>query len=89
MRIRPIATRLFGVALASSLFLSEANAAPADPSALVTELGAQVKLLLGDGSLTPIERQQHFRVLLDRDFDFPTISRFVLGRYWRAIRGSW
>jgi phospholipid transport system substrate-binding protein len=84
MRIPPIASRLFLAALASSVFVAEASAAPADASALVTELGAQVKQVLGDGTLTPVERQQHFRVLLDQDFDFPTISRFVLGRYWQG-----
>jgi phospholipid transport system substrate-binding protein len=61
-----------------------AGAAAADPAALVTELGAQMRQVLGDKSLTPIERQQRFGVLLDDGFDFPTISRFVLGRYWQT-----
>ena len=84
MRIRSIALRLFIPAVAWLLFLPKSNATPANPSALIAELDAQVKLVLGDAALSPIERQQHFRVLLDQDFDFPRIARFVLGRYWQA-----
>jgi phospholipid transport system substrate-binding protein len=61
-----------------------AGAAAADPSALVTELGAQMRQVLEDKGLTPAERQQRFGVILDDGFDFPTISRFVLGRYWQT-----
>jgi phospholipid transport system substrate-binding protein len=88
MRIRPLALRLFFAATAASLFLNPSNAAPENPSALINELGAQVKLALADTTLSPIERQQHFRDLLDQDIDFPTIARFVLGRYWQGSSDS-
>jgi phospholipid transport system substrate-binding protein len=88
MSIRWIVLRLFVAVVTSSWGFSESHATPADPSALVTELGAQVKLVLADNTLSPIERQQHFRVLLDQDFDFPTISRFVLGQYWQGSSDS-
>lgn len=29
------------------------------------------------------EREAHFRVLLNDNFDIPTIGKWVLGRYWR------
>lgn len=61
-----------------------AAAATADPSALVVGLSVQLRQILADGSLTPSERQQRFRGLLDAGFDFPRISRFVLGHYWQG-----
>jgi phospholipid transport system substrate-binding protein len=88
MHARPIALGFLAATAASLLFFPESNATPANPSALVTELSAQVKFILGDAALTPIERQQRFRVLLDQDFDFPTISRFVLGPYWQRSSDS-
>jgi phospholipid transport system substrate-binding protein len=88
MRTWSIALGFFVSAAVSLSFFPQSRATPADPSALVSELGAQVKLILADVTLTPAERQQHFRVLLDRDFDFPTISRFVLGPYWQGSSDS-
>ena len=71
-----------------TLFLNASNAAPENPSALISELGAQVRLVLADTTLSPIERQQHFRDLIDQDIDFTTIARFVLGRYWQGSSDS-
>lgn len=84
MRVRPVALCLFAASIMLSPAWARANTAPANPSALVVDLGAQVKSVLGDATLTPVERQQRFRVLLDQDFDFPRIARFVLGRYWQG-----
>jgi phospholipid transport system substrate-binding protein len=55
-----------------------------DPSALVVGLRVQLRQIVADGSLTPLERQRRFRGLVDEGFDFPIISRFVLGRYWQG-----
>jgi phospholipid transport system substrate-binding protein len=89
MRIRSMACQLLVAAFVLSAFSHESKAAAAtDPSALVVELGAQVKLVLADTTLTATERQQRFRILLDQDFDFPMISRFVLGRHWQGSSDS-
>jgi len=40
--------------------------------------------MLSDPQLSPAERQKRFGVLLDKDFDFAKIGRFVLGRYWQT-----
>lgn len=89
MGVRSFAFRLLVVAIALPALCPAAKAAAADPSALVTELGVQLRQVLGDNSLTPIQRQQRFRGLLDEGFDFPTISRFVLGRYWQTANDSY
>ncbi len=65
-----------------------ARAAPADPSALVVAFNAQIRQLLGDGSLSAPERRQRFRDILDRHADFPRISCFVLGNNWQKSSES-
>jgi phospholipid transport system substrate-binding protein len=57
--------------------------AQADPVAFINELGVQAIQVLGP-SVQPPARVQRFRELFSSDFDLPGISRFVLGRYWRA-----
>ena len=32
----------------------------------------------------PVRQKDRFRAVLDANFDFPIISRFVLGRYWQG-----
>jgi phospholipid transport system substrate-binding protein len=88
MGVRSLALRLLLVAIALPALCPMASAAAADPSALVTELGVQLRQVLGDNNLTLTERQQRFRTLLDASFDFPTISRFVLGPYWQGANDS-
>ena len=68
----------------SMTFEPVADAAAANPSALVTELGTQLAQVLSDRTLSPVGQQQRVRAVLDADFDFPVISRFVLGRYWQG-----
>jgi phospholipid transport system substrate-binding protein len=88
MGIRSAAFRFLVIAIALPTLCPSAKAAAADPAALVTELGVQLRQVLGDSGLTPIQRQQRFRGLLDAGFDFPTISRFVLGRYWQTANDA-
>src|SRR5579863_8108620 len=51
-------------------------------SAVVSDFGDHMLQMLNDPQLSPAERQKRFGALLDKDFDFATIGRFVLGRYW-------
>jgi phospholipid transport system substrate-binding protein len=60
------------------------TAAAADPMAVVEAFGDQVRQVVKDSGLTPSDRQQRFRVLIDENFDFPTMARFVLGTAWRT-----
>ena len=54
-----------------------------DPARFVQDFGHQAMAVLADKSLTGERREAAFRGLLTQGFDVKTISRFVLGRYWR------
>lgn len=57
-------------------------AAATDPAGVVTDFGNRALKMLNDPGISEAERQKRFRMLLDEDFDFDIVSRFVLGRYW-------
>ena len=54
-----------------------------DPAIFVRQFSAQAIGVLADENLSGAHREQAFRELLTVGFDVKTISRFVLGRYWR------
>lgn len=75
---------LLSLALALVLFLAPAHAAaPSDAAAFINDLLNKALKTLDNKQLSEEERAKTFRDLLDRDFDMPRISRFVLGPYWR------
>jgi phospholipid transport system substrate-binding protein len=59
------------------------QAAAQDARAFINTLGTQAIQVLGP-SVPEGQRLGRFRELFQNDFDMPGISRFVLGRYWRA-----
>ena len=75
------------VALAVSIGLGAPRPAVAggsdDPAVFVREFSAQAIGVLADRNLSGEHRQRAFRDLLTAGFDIKSISRFVLGRYWR------
>lgn len=48
----------------------------------VQNLGAEALRVLADKSVTKEQAAATFKKMLNDNFDVPTISRFVLGRYW-------
>jgi len=50
----------------------------------VEELGTRAIAELADDDLSEAEREERFLKMLDDGFAMEEISRFVLGRYWRA-----
>jgi len=84
MRVPRTVLALAAAGLVLVAFEPAADAAAANPSALVTELCAQLGQVLSDRTLSSAEQKQRFRAILDADFDFRVISRFVLGRYWQG-----
>jgi len=77
----PILTSL---AIALALFLAPARAAaPSDAAGFIDNLVNQALKTLDNKQLSDDDRAKQFRDLLDKDFDMPRISRFVLGSYWR------
>jgi phospholipid transport system substrate-binding protein len=72
------------LAFALALFVVPANAAaPSDAAGFINDLLNKALKTLDNKQLSDEERAKTFRELLDRDFDMPRISRFVLGPYWR------
>lgn len=71
-----------------ALLTAAAPLAPAraagEASAVVTDFGNHMLQMLSNPQLSPADRQKQFGALLDKDFDFATIGRFVLGRYWAS-----
>ena len=64
-----------------------ARTAASDDSAVafVQDIGNDVIAILGDkANSTLAEREVAFRDVMARGFDIPTVTRFVLGRHWRA-----
>ncbi|HZB92467.1 MAG TPA: ABC transporter substrate-binding protein [Stellaceae bacterium] len=61
----------------------EADAPAATPSSFISGLVDSAVGALANKQLTQEDRAKEFHALLDRDFDMPRISRFVLGRYWK------
>jgi phospholipid transport system substrate-binding protein len=72
------------LAFALALSIAPANAAaPSDAAGFVNDLVNTALKTLDNKQLSEEERAKTFRDLLDKDFDMPRISRFVLGPYWR------
>lgn len=75
---------VFGFALLAAGAPALPVLAAGDPAAVVTDFGDHMLQMLNDPQLAPAERQKRFGALLDKDFDFAKIGRFVLGRYWQT-----
>jgi len=59
------------------------RAKEADAGAFLKALSQETSDRLGGEGLTDAQKQESFRELFRSSFDIPTISRFVLGKYWR------
>jgi phospholipid transport system substrate-binding protein len=73
-----------GFALLAAMTPLAPALATGEAAAVVTDFGNQMLQMLNGPQLPPGERQKRFGALLDKDFDFATIGRFVLGRYWAS-----
>lgn len=72
------------LALAGLPLGKTSQAAESDPSAFITTLGTRaVEIMKSRDSTTFTEREARFRALLEEGFHLKTISRFVIGKYWK------
>ncbi len=78
-------TRRFVAGLIFGLGLAVAAPAAADEAAFIKTLTDQAIDALSDKNHTLEEREAKFRKLLQDGFAMGKISRFVVGRYWRAM----
>tara|TARA_B100000949_G_C14167551_1_gene401875 strand:+ start:266 stop:883 length:618 start_codon:yes stop_codon:yes gene_type:complete len=58
-------------------------AAANDPGVYVMEITKNAIDTLTDQSINQSEKENQFGELFDKNFDVPSISRFVLGKYWK------
>ncbi len=79
--IRAIAVLAVCVALLSP---AVGAAKEADAGAFLKALSREAAAKLGSDGLSQAQKQDNFRALFRTAFDVPTISRFVLGKYWRG-----
>ena len=54
-----------------------------DPGSYVMEITENAINTLTDASIDPKKKETRFGELFDKNFDIPSISRFVLGKYWK------
>ena len=77
------------VILSFSFFLQKNNEsflvyAIGDPGSYVISTTEKAIKTLTDESIDPQEKETRFGKLFDENFDIPSISRFVLGKYWKS-----
>ena len=77
------------VILSFSFFLQKNNEsflvyAIGDPGSYVISTTEKAIKTLTDESIDPQEKESRFGKLFDENFDIPSISRFVLGKYWKS-----
>ena len=77
------------VILSFSFFLQKNNEsflvyAIGDPGSYVISTTEKAIKTLTDKSTDPQEKEARFGKLFDENFDVPSISRFVLGKYWKS-----
>lgn len=75
---------VFGFALLAAGAPHAPARAASEVAAVVTDFGDHMLQMLSDPQISAAERQKRFGALLDKDFDFARIGRFVLGRYWQT-----
>jgi phospholipid transport system substrate-binding protein len=79
--------RLFLAATAAALSLTGnpilAAASTGDAEQFISNLGEDAIGSLTGSGLSESDRQTRFRKLLEAHFDLPSISKFVLARYWK------
>lgn len=64
---------------------SEVQENSTEVEGFVTKIGNEIINILVHKSQPLDARKKMFRSILDRDFDMPTIGKFVIARYWRGM----
>lgn len=85
---RRLACICLGVTIAGAAFAIPARAAEVDPADFLRKLASDAIATLSDEGLNQAGRAHAFRQLLRQGFDFPAVSKFVLGRHWRRANAA-
>lgn len=65
-------------------FVSISEERQAAAQKFVSNMGDEAIRFLGNDNLSPAQKKSQFRTLLNNNFDMNVISRFALGRNWKA-----
>jgi phospholipid transport system substrate-binding protein len=71
--------------LAAAVLLAAAAATPSGPRDLVAKTVDEVLAILKDKSLSPEQRRDRITEIAYQRFDFPTMSKLVLAKYWKRF----
>ena len=71
--------------LAAAALLVAATATTPGPRDVVARTVDQVLAILKDASLTPEARRDRIVEIAYERFDFPTMSKLVLAKYWKRF----
>lgn len=82
------ATPVLPVIGSTAITAASAQANPEAASAAIEAFGNNAIAALSEPGLSAEQRTERFRALFHEGFDFDWISRFVLGRHWRAADES-
>lgn len=83
-QLRPIRAIAILAVCVAVLNPALAAAKEADAGAFLKALSREAAAKLGSKGLSKAQKQDNFRQLFQSAFDVPTISPFVLGKYWRS-----
>lgn len=75
-------------AMAPPAAQAQATKNPQAAADFVQALGDKAIATLADPKIADDQARDIFRQLLNQNFDIPTISRFVLGRYWNVANDA-
>lgn len=81
---RPLLGVLLGCAVAWAVPAGAAGDPATDPSTFVTNLGEKALAEIKKNASSRAQMEANFQQLLEQYFDVPSISRFVLARYWKV-----
>jgi phospholipid transport system substrate-binding protein len=86
--LKAVAVAAIAVVLTSPGARAESSAAADDAAAFIRSFADQGTALLADTDLKPDVREQAFRQLFRDRFAIDAISRFVVGKHWRAASAA-
>ncbi|MFO1056357.1 MAG: ABC transporter substrate-binding protein [Dongiaceae bacterium] len=81
---RPLLGILLGCAIGWAAPAGAAGDPATDPGAFVTNLGEKALAEIKKNASSRAQMEANFQQLLEQYFDVPSISRFVLARYWKV-----
>lgn len=84
-KVSSVAAAIIAVTLAGATAAAQASTPGEAAQLVVRETAADVIAVLKDSALSAGEKRERITVIVDRNFDFKTLSRLVLARNWLKL----